>query len=95
MTSNNFEDILLDRVTIQGGLHLYKCCDAMILVDLCSKSNKQVYGIDAFCIADGNTHPKTENSIDLSCYNIDKANKLAYKFLKERKELDLLYEIVY
>ncbi len=95
MTSNNFEDVLLDRAVTRGGLHLYRCCDAMLLVSLCNENNIQVLGIDAFFISNGNTHPKMENSIDLSSYNLIEANRIAYRFLEKQTGIDLLFEVVY
>lgn len=95
MTNNNFEEVLLDRAVIRGGLHLYRCCDAMMLVSLCNENNIQVLGIDAFFISNGKTHPKMGNSIDLSFYNLIEANNIAYRFLEKQAGLDLLFEIIY
>lgn len=52
-----------------------------------------VLGLDAFIITEEKTQPSMDNSIDLSyetdCYGA------ASEFLKKRRGLDLLYEVVY
>ncbi len=86
---------LTDKAIIRGGLQLYHYKEAVLLVESCIKSNIQILGIDAFLVRDGYTQPIMEHSIDLSSYDDACRNDKAYQFLMSRKNLDLVYEIVY
>ena len=75
------------------GIDLYCTDDAFTLIKLLQGKAVPVLGLDAFIITEEKTQPSMDNSIDLSyetdCYGA------ASEFLKKRRGLDLLYEVVY
>ena len=91
----DLERVLADKAMIRGGLKLYRYDDAVSLVTLCDIHNIQILGIDAFFVADGYTHPMMEHSIDLSNTETTQRNEVAYKFLESKRNLELVFEIVY
>lgn len=91
----DLEQVLSDRVITRGGLSLYRYDDAVLLIALCNNHNIQVLGIDAFSLIDGYTRPMMEHSIDLSNVETIKRNETAYNFLVSKRNLGLVFEVVY
>ena len=86
-------DIFSVNAIHRCGIDLYCTDDAIALVKICRDEAVPVLGLDAFVLTEDKTQPCMDNSIDLSyetdCYDI------ALKFLEERRNLNLLYEVVY
>ena len=95
---NILEKEFKDKVIIKAGILLFSADDAITLIGRCQQLGLKILGIDAFKVTANTTQPILKHSIDYSKLNskIKEDNwSIAKNFLKERKNLGLVFEIIY
>ena len=91
--NDGFEKDIRRLAAVRGGICLYQTAEALALVEVCRQKGVPVLGVDAFLLGSNTTQPLLEHSIDLSgspCSHL-----LAKRFLEDRKEQGVYYEVVY
>ena len=95
----SIKETLYGKAIIRGGIEMYKYDDAITVIELCSRNNIQVLGIDAFSLSNEHTQPVQEHSIDFTSSTYIENNRAndeaAHDFIESKKHLDLVFEIVY
>ena len=94
MINRNFDAEMRAKAVVRAGLLLYHIDEAISLVVLCQKHGIQVLGIDSFDISNDHTMPVMEHSIDFSSESPTRY-KDAVSYLESKRDLDLVFEIIY
>ena len=85
----NFEK----RALIKGGVFLLRPDDAIQFVKACKEQGIAVLGIEGFKIFGQHIQPFQEHSLDFDDV-IEDSHETIIKFLEEREDTDLWFEIV-
>jgi len=84
-----------NKAIIRGGIYLFNPSDALDVIKKCNELNMKILGIDSFKITERLTQPVLDHSIEFKVSGNDGNWLDAVKFVQERINEGLVFEIVY
>ena len=93
MKLTHIEKSFEKRALIKGGVFLLRPDDAIQFVKACKEQGIAILGIEGFKIFGQNIQPFQEHSLDFD-EAIEDSHETIIKFLEEREDTELWFEIV-
>lgn len=93
MKLTQLEKLFEDLALIRGGVFLLRPADAMRFVKTCKEEKIAILGVEGFKVFGEKIQPFQEHSIDFEGMT-ENSHETTMKFLQDRKETGLWFEVV-